>query len=74
MKDIEDVEENKLQIQIGSSGEDNEDLLVQYLFQLPFSIAFYTAGTGELKTNSRLFHSQNTKCVLDSTIKCTLET
>lgn len=32
MGDIEDVKENKLQIQIRPSGKDNEDLPIQYLF------------------------------------------
>ena len=44
---------NKLQIK--PSGEYIEDLLVQYLFQLPFSISFYIAETEKLKTNPRYF-------------------
>lgn len=48
---LEDVKGNKLQIKF--SGEYIEDLLIQYLFQLPFSISFSTAETEELKTNPR---------------------
>lgn len=55
MEILEDVKWNKLQMKY--SGEDIKDLLIQYLFQIPFSISFYTAETGKLKTNPRLPHS-----------------
>lgn len=50
---LEDVKGNKPQIK--PSGEYIEDLLIQYLSQLPFSISFYTEETERLKTNPRYF-------------------